>query len=214
MILSDARPSLSWRVLQALLNLLVLMLFALLAVSSYERFTNTHTVRCLGLLVVNTLFVTLFLSRRPAKSESDSPLLWVLGIAGTAVPLLMRPEEFTSSDDLSLSYIGQSVQLIALFLVASSLLSLRRSFSVVAANRGVRSGGLYRVVRHPVYFSELLLLLGVTLANPSATNAALWLLECALQYMRACTEEQFLAADPVYRSYRRRVRYRLIPGLI
>jgi len=203
-----------WKVLQAALNLLVLALFALLAISSYRHFASTGTLRCFGILVVNTLFVTLFLARRPAKSESDSPGLWLLGIAGTAVPLLMRPNDGPSTDPLSLIYTGQLLQIVGLCLVAMSLLSLRRSFSVVAANRGVRSGGLYRIVRHPVYFSELLLLFGVTLSNPSATNVGLWICECALQFIRACTEEQFLSVDTTYRAYRERVRYRLIPGLI
>jgi protein-S-isoprenylcysteine O-methyltransferase Ste14 len=192
------------------MNLLVLALFAMLAISSYEHFASTGTLRCFGVLVVNTLFVTLFLARRPAKSESDSPALWVLGIAGTAVPLLLRPTTYPSD----LERMGDIVQLIGLLLLAASLLCLRRSFGVVAANRGVRSGGLYRIVRHPVYFSELLVLLGVVVANPSTTNLVLWICECALQFVRACAEERFLSSDPAYCAYRERVRYRLIPGVL
>lgn len=209
-----------WKVSQAAMNLLVLALFLLLALSSYQHFVRTGTIHSFGLLIVNTLFVTLFLARRPAKSESDSPAIWLLGIAGTAVPLLMRANDPSASPEpaslhlATLTTLGQLLQVIGLGLVASSLLSLRRSFSVVAANRGIRCGGLYRIVRHPVYFSELLLLSGVALANPSLANIALWICECALQYGRACAEEQFLCADPNYRAYRRRVRYRLIPGLI
>ena len=198
-----------WRVLQATLNLSLLVLFGLLAISSYEHFATTGTLRSFTLLVVNALFVSLFLARRPAKSESESPGLWLLGIAGTAAPLLLRPASTPEVGSVS-----DALQLVGLILLASSLLCLRRSFGVVAANRGVRSSGLYRIVRHPVYFSELLLLAGIVIANPTTTNMLLWVCESILQLMRACTEEQFLASDPEYRAYRKRVRYRLIPGLI
>jgi len=70
------------------------------------------------------------------------------------------------------------------------------------------------MVRHPIYFSELVALLGAVLINPSVANWTIWLCECGLQYARARAEENFLSSDPIYRSYRERVPYRLIPGLI
>ena len=198
-----------WRVSRAAINILVIMLFALQAIAGWRHFESSGSVHAFGLLVVNTLFVTLFLFRSPAKVESVSPGLWALGIAGTALPLLMRP-----SDGSSLAQTGDILQIVGFVLLATALLSLRRSFGIVAANRGVRSGGLYRLVRHPVYFSELTLLLGFVLANPTRTNILIWVCECVLQYARACAEERLLCSDPVYRDYRSEVRYRLIPGLI
>lgn len=210
MSLPDTTRERLWRLIQAILNLSLFVLFGLLAISSYKQFALTGTLRSFSLLVVNTLFVSLFLARRPAKHESDSPILWVLAIAGTAVPLLLRPAASAGVP----GRVGDVLQVVGLILLATSLLCLRRSFGVVAANRGIRSGGIYRFVRHPVYFSELLLLLGFVLANPNTTNVLLWICECGLQFARACTEEQLLASDPDYRSYKKSVRYRLIPGLI
>ncbi len=69
-------------------------------------------------------------------------------------------------------------------------------------------------MRHPIYFSELTLILGFALANPTLSNLLILLCECVLQYARARAEEQLLCADPVYQSYLTRVRYRLVPGLI
>jgi protein-S-isoprenylcysteine O-methyltransferase Ste14 len=96
----------------------------------------------------------------------------------------------------------------------AALFSLKRSFGVVPANRGIQDGGLYRFVRHPLYAAELLALLGVLIANASILNALIWTAECALQCLRARAEEQLLGTDATYRAYRGRVRYRLIPGLI
>ncbi len=190
-------------------NLCVLALFALLAVSSYRHFALSGNIRSFGVLVVNALFLGLFVARSPARSESTSPGAWLLGVAGTALPLLMRPGEVTS-----LTRAGEVLQIAGLIALAAALLSLRRSFAIVAANRGVRIGGLYRLVRHPLYVSELIVFLGVVLASPSIGNIVVWLCECGLQFARACVEERFLAADPAYVAYRERVRYRLIPGLV
>lgn len=193
---------------QAVLNILVLLLFSLLVLSAYRHFAATHSLKSLGILAVNTLFLSLFLLRRPAKSETRSKLLGVLAVAGTALPMLLRPSSG------GFETVGAALQLVGVVMVAAGLLSLRRSFAVVPANRGIRQGGLYRLVRHPLYISELLTLLGVVLASPTVLNWTLWVCECGLQFARACAEESFLADDPTYQAYRERVRYRLLPGLL
>lgn len=197
-------------VCQAGLNILVLLLFALLVVSAYHDFAATRSIKSLGILAINSLFLGLFMTRRPATAEADSLPVWVLAVAGTACPLLLRPSDAPTL----LADIGSVIQIAGIVLIVSGLLSLRRSFSVAPGNRGIRQGGLYRIVRHPIYFSELLAFMGVVVANPTLTNSVLWLCECALQYARARAEENFLLNDPVYRSYFERVRYRLIPGLL
>ena len=197
------------RVLQAVANGLVSLLFLLLAISSYQHFVRTGSVRSFGVLAVNALIVVLFLTRRPAKAETSSLPLWALGLAGTVLPLLLRP-----GDGLGPVQFATVVQIVGLAMLASALLALRRSFAVVPANRGIRDGGPYRFARHPVYTSELLVLLGVVLANPTGLNLAIWLCECGLQYARARAEEVFLSADPAYQSYRERVRHRFVPGLL
>lgn len=195
---------------QAALNILVLLLFALLVISAYHDFVATRSIKSLGILAINALFLGLFTTRRAATAEADSLPLWVLAVAGTACPLLLRPSDAPSL----LAGIGSVIQIAGIVLIASGLLSLRRSFAVVPGNRGIRQGGLYRIVRHPIYFSELFAFMGVVVANPTLANTVLWLCECGLQYARARAEENFLSSDPVYRTYLERVRYRLFPGLL
>lgn len=197
------------RLCQATLNIAVLLLLALLAVSSYHHFAATRSVNSLGILAINSLFLGLFLTRRNATAETPALPLWLLGVAGTALPLLLRP-----SDGAGFVRVGSIIQLTGIVMVAAGLLSLRRSFAVVAGNRGVRDGGMYRIVRHPIYISELVALLGAVLVSPTAANWILWVCECVVQYARARAEEDFLSNDPVYRAYRDRVRYRLIPGVL
>jgi len=197
------------RLCQAAINVMVLLMFGLLVISAYHHFATTGSTRFLGILLVNLLFLGLFITRRAATAETDSLPLWLLAVAGTACPLLLRP-----SDGAGLMIVGSIIQITGIVLIAGGLLSLRRSFAVVPGNRGIRDGGLYRMVRHPIYFSELVALLGAVLINPSVANWTIWLCECGLQYARARAEENFLSSDPIYRSYRERVPYRLIPGLI
>ena len=205
----SASMSRAVRIMQAALNILLITLFLLLALVSYRHFAASRSVCSFSILVLNALFLGLFLSRRPAESETPRLSLWLLSVTGTALPLLLRP-----TDGAGFVGVGVVVQITGVVMVAAGLLSLRRSFAVVPGNRGIRDGGLYRVVRHPIYISELIALLGAVLVSPTLTNWSIWLCECGLQFARARAEEDFLAADPVYRAYRERVPYRLLPGLL
>jgi protein-S-isoprenylcysteine O-methyltransferase Ste14 len=195
--------------LRTIANFILIALFVQLAFDSVQHFMDAATLSSSGMLVVNGLILGLFLSRREAKTETTSAALWLLGYAGTMLPLLMRPSEPPGR-----GLAGTIVELAGLAMLTAALLSLRRSFAIVPANHGVREGGFYRLVRHPVYISELTLLLGVLIANPTRRNALLWLIECGLQFARAVAEERLLAADPRYLAYCGRVRYRFIPAIL
>ena len=94
-----------------------------------------------------------------------------------------------------------------------ALLSLGRSFGIVPANRGIKRAGLYRIVRHPIYASELIFHLGYLLTNPSGRNMVLVVLVIAGQVYRLLAEERLLSGDAAYLDYVRSVRYRLVPGI-
>ncbi len=195
--------------LQMAMNGMIVALFTLLVMGSLHAYHASGSLQSFGILAINTLFLALFLTRRPARAETNSMPLWLLGFAGSALPLLLRPAPAPSQASL-----GVIIELCGLVMLAAALLSLRRSFAVVPGNRGVQSGGMYRLVRHPVYASELIALLGIVLANPTTLNAMIWACQCGLQLARARAEERFLATDPLYALYCSRVRHRLIPGLV
>jgi protein-S-isoprenylcysteine O-methyltransferase Ste14 len=190
-------------------NVVVVVGFGLMAYACYRKYRDTGSINWFGLLIVNSLFVAMYVARRDATSISSSPWLWVLAFAGTCVPLLMRP---TAPAGWALA--GNMVQIAGLCAAAGSMLSLRRSFGIVPAHRGIRTQGLYNLVRHPLYASELLAMLGFVIANPNWWNITFWICDCVLQFTRACAEERFLSIDPLYAQYRARVKYRLIPLVI
>ncbi|AJC23217.1 isoprenylcysteine carboxyl methyltransferase [Pandoraea pulmonicola] len=91
--------------------------------------------------------------------------------------------------------------------------SLRRSFGIVPANRGIVSSGAYRWVRHPIYLGYVIADMGFLLTNFGAWNVTVYGGLLALQVIRILQEERFLASDPAYGEYRAKVRYRVLPGL-
>lgn len=195
--------------LRIVANAVVILGFGLMVYACYRKYRDTGSINWFGLLVVNSLFVAMYIARRDATSISSSPLLWLLAFAATCLPLLMRPTAPTMS-----ALTGILLQVVGLCFVAASLLSLQRSFGIVPAHRGIRTEGLYTFVRHPLYASELFAIFGFAIANPSVWNISLWIADCVLQFVRARGEEGFLGADPVYSQYRARVKYRFIPGVI
>jgi protein-S-isoprenylcysteine O-methyltransferase Ste14 len=190
-------------------NVVIVVALGLLTYACYLKYHASGSVNWLGLLIVNSIFVAMYIARRDATAISQSPALWLLAFAGTCLPLALRP-----AAPSSWASGGTILQVAGLLAIAASMLSLRRSFGIVPAHRGIRTQGLYNVVRHPLYASELVWMLGFAIVNPSVWNIGLWLCDCLLQFTRACAEERFLSVDPAYAQYQARVKYRLVPLVI
>ena len=87
-----------------------------------------------------------------------------------------------------------------------------------AANVRVEEGqrvvdtGVYGLVRHPMYFGALFLIVGTPLALGSWWTLLLTPVFLLLLYFRIASEEKVLMRDLAgYAEYQRKVRYRLIP---
>ena len=103
--------------------------------------------------------------------------------------------------------------LVGLVLQVAAKFALSRSFGVVAANRGVKKGGPYRLVRHPMYAGYVMTQIAFLLTNPSAWNAAIYGFALACQIGRIVAEERVLVRDPSYRAFAAAVPYRLVPRI-
>ena len=92
-------------------------------------------------------------------------------------------------------------------------LFLRRSFGIAPANRGIKSDGPYRFVRHPMYAGYLIVHIGIMVLMPSLLNLAIYTIGWWAQILRLLAEERLLGEDPAYRAFMAKVRWRLIPGV-
>ena len=95
----------------------------------------------------------------------------------------------------------------------SAKLSLNRSFGIVAANRGVKTGGPYAYVRHPMYLGYFLSQAAILIMNFSAWNILVLSIWATSQVLRIHAEERVLLRDPSYSAHATRVPYRLVPWI-
>jgi protein-S-isoprenylcysteine O-methyltransferase Ste14 len=183
-------------------------LFAIFAWANFTRWLQTGAPSGLGTTLLEGWAAVLFLVRRPTDQVSLRPLAWIAAPIGAFAMLLARP-----ADGGLPNVFCELVQFGGLMIALVSLGTLGRSFGIVAANRGVKTRGVYRFVRHPAYLGYLISYAGYVGENPSLVNLGLLCLSTAFQLVRIAQEEQILRLDRTYARYRESVRYRLVPFL-
>ncbi|TRW89685.1 methyltransferase family protein [Candidatus Methylobacter oryzae] len=200
------------KILYSLGNLLGIALFTILCTATIKNYQETGSLFSFGIVLVNGLILALYFIRNEPNALIELPFAWLISIVTTLLPFLYRPtqEAFLAG----LLDAGFFLQIIGILAILGSLLSLRGSMGIVPANRGIKKGGFYRIVRHPLYASELIFFTGYVLSNQSAFNFLLLLLLFSMQYSRSRIEENFLINDPGYKLYMSCTRYRFIPGLL
>lgn len=153
-----------------------------------------------GMIAVMVLF------RRGTEAISLRPVDWLTGVLGTALPMLYQPTGGGWAG-------GAMLMAAGLLISVGAKLSLRRSFGVIAANRGVKRSGLYAAVRHPMYLGYLVTYIGAFALNPSGWNAVLLSVWLVFEVLRIFAEERILMQDEAYREHAAKVKYRIIPGV-
>ena len=183
-------------------------LFLGFAYANFARWHETGRPVGLGATLLEAFTAFLFVIRRPPLVTSVRPLAWFSASIGAFAMLGARPVAHPDAGPLA---VMELVQLAGFAIVLVALGALGRSFGIVAANRGVKTAGLYSLVRHPAYTGYLVSYLGYVGENASLRNVVLLLLGTAAQLVRMSEEERMLSFDDAYRAYLRRVRHRLLP---
>lgn len=96
---------------------------------------------------------------------------------------------------------------IALFAFAF----LGRNFSVLPATRTLVTTGAYKLVRHPGYLGETIMVLACFLSGITVLTAALFAGFLISLLIRIHEEEKILSASLEYKSYKTKVPWRLLP---
>ena len=186
-------------------NAFMAAIWAMFAYAQILAYLHTNDWSYLLFCAAETLSALLFLIRTVPDSVSTDMRDWLLAIGATYAPFLFSPSDMAIwADARHLLILGSTLQL-------AGLLSLNRSFGLVAARREIKTTGVYRVVRHPLYASYLISLSGYLLANTSPANTLVYVATISLLLARLLREERFLATDVRYRAYMRQVKYRLLP---
>ena len=191
-------------------RLIVVLLFAWLAGSvalAVGRGANWFN----GVQVVTEgLNVFFILIRKRATAVSHRASDWLISIGAASGSLLARPAGLPPLGPPSLA---GALILAGLVCQVWAKLTLRRSFGLTPANRGLKVRGPYRYVRHPMYLGYLVGWIGFYMLNPSLWNTLVYGFCLVCQAWRIEAEERVLAEDPAHAAYRAETRYRLIPGI-
>ena len=161
------------------------------------------------LLVRNSTLTLLFLARRPPKEASTSVKEWCVAVVSTLSGYLFVGGTMVAEG------LALPLMVVSAILMTVSILALGRSFGIVPANRGIKSGGPYRIVRHPIYSCYVLFDIGYLMGAPTFRNGLVFVAVVVSLYVRARYEEKFLLrADPAYQAYARQTRSMFVPGIL
>ncbi|NIO43304.1 MAG: isoprenylcysteine carboxyl methyltransferase, partial [Burkholderiales bacterium] len=146
-------------------NSVLAVWFGLFAYAHAVSFIERPRLSIFLMVVMETTAAFFLLIRRAPDETWHSWRTWITTSGGTLAPLLLRPT--AAVDDL---LVGQFLQTSACALQIAAVLSLNRSFGLLPAYRGVRSNGLYRWVRHPLYSAYTMAIAGYLINNFTAYN--------------------------------------------
>lgn len=185
----------------------LVVFYGLLAKNLLGDMLENFRISTALLLFQELLVVVMVLCRRESITVSTRVSEWLVAIFGASIGLFMRVHG--EADYLLaniLSCVGATIVILGL-----SVLS--RSFGLVPANRGVKTAGMYRIVRHPLYAGYNIIYLGFLINNFSLYNLTITLLWFAAQVMRIVYEERHLSQSQEYRDFKTRTRWRILPGV-
>lgn len=208
---ADAGRPLTRDPVEALTRVVIAGVFLAFAIRIGANFLETGRITGLLLLASEMLVVVLTLARRAAVCVDRRWLARGVAAVSLVGPPLLRP---TAEGGVAPEIYSVMLATCGLVIVITGKLSLGRSFGLLPANRGVICSGIYRVVRHPIYLGYLMTHLGFLAANTTLSNALVLLAVDSALIVRTVYEERVLARDPAYASYRRRVKWRILPGVV
>ena len=172
-------------------------------------FIGTHRVSDLFMLSRRFLFALFFAVRKtPPKATNLSPRDWIIAFAGSFMQNALIP-----APEVHDNIFIEALQALGFIFCAGGALSLNESFGVVAANRGIKSTGFYKLVRHPIYAGYFLEALGYLLQNLTISNIIVMIVWVLFQLRRIFIEEAYLSKDEAYREYKKKVRFRILPPI-
>lgn len=157
-----------------------------------------------------TLAGTVVVRRRPTgKARGIEPRVTALiGTFLVTVVVLFPRRELSLTGGLVSTFLLLAGNTIAIYVLSD----LGRSFSIMPEARELVTSGLYRYVRHPLYFAEIVAATGTVLQFLSVWTALILGIVIAFQLRRMRNEEIVLMeVFPEYAAYKKKTA-RIIPG--
>jgi protein-S-isoprenylcysteine O-methyltransferase Ste14 len=155
------------------------------------------------------LLALLIMTRSPAKAQADGLMPRIAAFVGTYLPWTIT--FFGQTDQALPNLLSTACVLTGMIMMLVTIRHLGGSFSLVPQARSVVQTGPYRWIKHPLYFSEQIAILGVVLQYLTPVTVIVFVLHIGVQVCRILYEEDLLRRNcPEYSSYEAS-RWRLVP---
>jgi protein-S-isoprenylcysteine O-methyltransferase Ste14 len=175
------------------------------AILALANLCSELTATAMFYMAIQFSMAILFLTRRAPLVGPANRISCIVAVSSMLYVYLYQLDQVLPSG------LGDSLLGVGAIFCLLAMLSLNNCFAVLPTYRGVRTGGLYRVVRHPIYASYIVMDVGIILICPSLWNAVLFAIAIGLFIWRIQCEESLLSQFASYRAYQATVPYRLIP---
>ncbi len=199
---------------QSLLNIYLFLNFAGWGIWQTYQYHLKGTLGYveISFTIQSLLLAVIFLIRKPHQLIQTNLLHQAIAIIAFCSGAAFMGQPATGPQVAK--QISQVVIFCANVLGVATLLNLGRSFGILIAFRRLKSRGLYGIVRHPMYATDILLRVGFLMSHFNLFTVLVFIISTACYVYRAILEERFLIQQPEYREYMKRVRYRFIPFLV
>jgi protein-S-isoprenylcysteine O-methyltransferase Ste14 len=189
--------------------LLALCVAIKIGTSLTDRWPSLLSGFCLATFYL--LLALLIMTRPPAKAKAEGLLPRIAAFLGTYLPWTIT--FFGKTDQAMPNLMSTACVLVGIIMMLVTIRHLGRSFSIVPQARSVVQTGPYRLIKHPLYLSEEIVMLGVVLQYLTPITVIVLVLHIGLQICRILYEEDLLRRNCFEYSIYEASRWRLIPYL-
>jgi protein-S-isoprenylcysteine O-methyltransferase Ste14 len=188
-------------------SLLALLVATKIGASPGDPWPSILSSFCLAIFYV--LLALLIMTRSPARAQADGLAPRIAAFVGSYLPWTIT---FVGKTDQALPNLASTAcVLIGVIMMLVTIRHLGRSFSLVPQARSVVQTGPYRWIKHPLYFSEEIAVVGVVLQYLTPVTVIVLVLHIGIQVCRILYEEDLLRRTcPEYSDYEAS-RWRVIP---
>jgi protein-S-isoprenylcysteine O-methyltransferase Ste14 len=189
-------------------SLILLAYFSYFAYVHGLNFLTTGRLSSLFIVILETMVIFMVLIRQRPKVVTKIPEDWLVAVGMTVAPLLLMPSAVSHEH-----WWLQGFQIAGIIFSIGGLWTLSTSFGIVAAKRTLRSDGLYKYVRHPMYAGYTLSIPAYVFQNPNMINFLAFIIFFGFMFIRIQAEERLLSKDPAYADYMTKTKWRVLPGI-
>jgi protein-S-isoprenylcysteine O-methyltransferase Ste14 len=193
-----------------LLNWLGIFAFGCLTIQNGIHFVQEVEFLYLARAIFSILVMSAFLWRRIATTIDASLGGFIFTFLHAVTPFFFG----IGHGQVVSPEVSWSLIFLGLLTSALGLVDLWEFFGILPAHRGVRTTGLYKYVRHPIYLGYLLTAIGWTSYSYSIRNLLVLCVFCVACILRVLKEERLLLCEnSAYATYSMKTRYRIIPWI-